>query len=82
MAVCRPHSQRREAGLLAGLTDDDPQALITVRPFGGTLVAKSVMIPWKDSVSHFLLSDYFYDASGVLSGPLASSGIILTFSKP
>src|SRR5271167_3945836 len=27
------------------------------------------MIPWKDSVSHFLLSDCFQDASGVLSGP-------------
>jgi hypothetical protein len=65
VGVCRPHPQRREAGLLSGLTDDDQQALITARPFGGTLVAKGVTIPWKDSVSHFLLSDCFHDASGV-----------------
>jgi hypothetical protein len=37
--------------------------------FGGTLVAKGVTIPWKDSVSHFLLSHCFYDGGGVLSGP-------------
>src|ERR1035438_5186398 len=37
--------------------------------FSGTLVAESVMIPWKGLVSHFLLSYCFYDVGGVLSGP-------------
>ena len=70
VGVCRPHPQRREAGLLTGLADDDPQVLITAGPFGGTLVAKGVTIPWKDSVPHFLLSHCFYDGGG---GPLGTA---------
>ena len=81
VGVCRPHPQRREAGLLAGLADDDPQALITARPFGGTLVAKGVTIPWKDSVPHFLLSHCFYDGGGVLSGPPAISVFFMDLAE-
>src|ERR1700690_966085 len=63
------------------LADDDSQALITARPFGGTLVAKGVTIPWKDSVSHFLLSYCFYDGGGVLSGPPTKSMSYESFSQ-